>query len=1268
MSQEKGIFTSNESKWLIAPKDLFQSISKEWVEPPKIETQLPKLETVKEKPKKTSFFWQFATDAVFTVLPFFFPEFGLPTLAFKIFRAGRTAEAIASFLAATDKIKAFRLLKPFADEFITSLSVFGGRKLVSQFTEKVEPIPLFDLYRDYLLGRFTIGALGTGIKGTYQLLIKGAQGKLPKPPKEVEKSLNAAFKSFYGISKEAYETLLKLCKGFQPQLLESVVAQKMYSVLDDQAVKNELEQYIPFIRNKIHQEIDQLNPKALKDLSQDTLKNLADKVYLKLLETDNLRNVILSAFVEKSIQPSTEFQASTFKKLFWDELKSELKELWEETKIKFTENAWNIVKNAIKKAKTAITPEKFEDLKEKQLNRLAQTFLRRLYEMEGASKYRTGRLSILDYLFQPLIERYGNDLRGLLTEGLKIQVEARKLNQIVKALEKSSQRGPFMFLESLGKFTYKYGTDFSSLVNRIKALYKADYSGLQELWRNKHLPIVEEFFEQYIPRLGFAHPLRRIKEAGYTDILEPLDIDRLYSKGVYRFMTRYHPLSVVKPRFYNSIEDILVVGIPRMILKTFKKYPQLINEPEKLVETVIKEFGFTGGLTIPKWIANKFIVPQFIHNLYNHIDEVLKHPEIVNKLADPMTKKQSFTIFDKTVELTPSMLDALKDFFMAITGRTAALWRTSKIYTINRLWKRLFLFFSPFFHASALSLSGLALANRYKITGWDIVGRAYIDSLRVMSQGVSYSEFGVMAREVLKAINELNQKGLKVHEIILSGWNEGEALWGNYILTARNIMHELLQKGNQQAFKEIAKELESFGKKVTLDKILNVFHAGERWLWAGYYQGLKLRTAYALVNAYRKGLMTAEDLAKNLNTINYIYGGLHSWYYINPKMAQLYRLFLFAPDWYLSLFHNFRTWLHRDAPLVMNFFPTILRLRFYLAVNANYAFNGQSPWDKYNLKDPKEWMRLFLKDWTELFKIHIPIIDSKGHYRLFTFNLLGFDIEPLEMVGILPFTRNLYKALTHPTLRADRRILQTIWGTFDEWLGYWFRKSSMIIRFFIKLYEATKPKMSIEREEAPTFSEVFWNFAQSFAPLAFVQSFGAVRYPYYAVPKSRNFMKIASFLNMFGLKTQVHEKLTEYMFENRFRKKAVSEVLDQWLREYREIKQVQRKEGLISPKTRDVYKSLIESLSHAYYNYFLYPWVQQNAHKDLKTLKREGRKILGLMEEDLEKSAFPERMKRDIWARIKRTFDKELRDMYRAVGKRDLPFIIEKRIREKEEE
>ena len=1263
MPQESGIFSSSiKNKWLITPKELFQPVlGKE--EKSRL-PQFPKIETVKEKPKKTSFFWQFATDFAFTVLPFFLPQLGLPTLGFRILGAGRAAEAVASFLAATDKIKVFRLLKPFAEEFITSLSVFGGRKLVSQFTEKVEPVPLFDLYRDYLLGRFTIGGLGTGIKGTYQLLTKGAQGKLPKPPKEVDKAIKAAFKSLWGMSKEAYETLLKLCKGYQPQLLEAVVAQKWYSVLDNPEVKDELGRYISYVRNKIHKEIDQLNPKSLPNISQETLKNLSDQVYLRLLQDDNLHNVIVAAFGEKAGQPVTEFQAPAFRKLFWDEIKTDLKDLWEETKRKFTENAWNIVKSAIKRARTAVTSEKLEALKEKQLNRLAQSFLRRLYEMEGASKYRSGRLPILDYLFQPLLERYGDNLAELLTEGLKVQVDARKLKQIIKALDKSRGQSTFMFLESLGKYAYKYGTDFSGLIDRIKALYKADYRTLQELWITKHQPIVEEFFEQYIPRLGFKHPLRWIKEAKPTDILEPLDIDRLYSKGVYRFMTRYHPLSAIKPRFYNSIEDVLVAGIPRVIIRILKKNPNLITETEKLIETVAKEFGFTGGLTIPKWVANKFIVPQFIHNLYNHIDEVLKHPEIVAKLADPMTKKQTFGIFDKTVEMTPSMLDALKDFFMAITGRTAALWRTSKVYSINRLWKRIFLFFSPFFHASALSLSGLALANQYKIKGWDIVGRAYIDSLRVMSQGLSYPEFGVMAREVLKAINELSQKGFKIHEIILSGWNEGEALWGNYLATARNIMYELLQRGDQQALKEIAKDLESFGKKVTLDKIFNVFHAGERWLWAGYYQGLKLRTAYALVNAYRKGLMTAADLAQNLNTINYIYGGLHTWFYINPKMAQLYRLFLFAPDWYLSLFHNFRTWLHGDAPLVMNFFPTILRLRFYLAVNANYAFNGQSPWDKYDLKDPKEWMRLFLKDWTELFKIHVPIIDSKGHYRLFTFNLLGFDIEPLEMVGILPFTQNLYKALTHPTLSADRRVLQTIWGTFDEWLGYWFRKGSMLVRFFIKLYEATKPKMPTEREEVPTLSEVFWNLTQSFAPLAFVQSFGTIRYPYYAVPKSRNFMRIASFLNMFGLKTQVHEKLTEYMFENRFREKAVSEVLDQWLREYREIKEAQKEAGLISPKTQDVYKSLIVSLSHAYYNYYLYPWVEQNAHKDLKTLKREGREILELMKEDLEKSAFPDRMKRDIWARIKRTFDKELRDIYRAVGKRDLPFIIEKKIRE----
>jgi hypothetical protein len=419
-----------------------------------------------------------------------------------------------------------------------------------------------------------------------------------------------------------------------------------------------------------------------------------------------------------------------------------------------------------------------------------------------------------------------------------------------------------------------------------------------------------------------------------------------------------------------------------------------------------------------------------------------------------------------------------------------------------------------------------------------------------------------------------------------------------------------------------------------------------------------------LVNAYKKGLMTAEELVQNLNTINYIYGGLHTWFYIDPKKAQLYRFFFFAPDWYLTLFHNFRTWLYGDAPLVANFFPTILRMRFYLSVYANYAFNGHSPWDNYNLQDPKEWVRLIMKDWTKLFEIHIPIVDSRGHYRVFTLSLLGFDIEPLEMIGLTQFSKNLYEALTHPTMDIEQRSLKVTLGTIREWLEFWFRKGSMAVRTLIKMYEATKPRYSTIKEEGVTFEEAFYDLVQGFAPLAALQLIAPVRYPYKATPEDRKAMLFATRLNMLGMKTRVHDTLTMQLFDNRHRPQIVSEILTEWLRSYREIKQSEKKSGLSSPKTKDVYSSLIVSLSHAYYSYYLYPWLKKKAHKDLKEIKKEAKEILLMMKEDIKNSALPSKVKRDLWNSIQRRFESELRDAYRAIAKRDLPDIIEKKIEE----
>jgi hypothetical protein len=1234
----------------------------------------------KEKEKKPSFALQFTTDMAFTIIGTFIPGIGIATLPFRLMRMGKVAQAVEQFLANADKIKAFRLAKGIGEDFKVASTVYVGQHLVSQVTDKVETVPLLQTYYSFLLGRGFLWGLGKGIKLGYQAgkkplgkLADYAYGKFPAVGEAIDKAIDAMFKHVLGVSRDAWITLKKLSGNIQPHLLEAEIAQKLFSALDDPRVIKELEQYTVYLRDRIQKQTEIFDDKFFENLSRtlnyrfdkETLKQLSDYIYLKMLQIDNLRNPILASFIERVAQG---YPAPTLKELFWTKIKQDLAEIWEDSKKMFIENAWRTTLGAVKQAKKNMKIPKSKPKKEKELDRMAVTFLRHLYEMEGARQFRASRISILHYIFEPLFKKYGYDTLELLTEGLKFQVEPKKLASMLERLRNARQQSFALFLDLLGKYTYQHATDLFFVRNRVWNLLKGDYTGLQKLWTNKYVPLIEDFFEQYVPRVGFKHPLRRhgLTEMRAVDIFDPLDIDRAYSSAIYKFMLRYHPTSGIKPRFYTSIEDILTISIPNVIIGILKKHPHLIHDREALAEAVLKEIGFTGGLTIQRWVANKFVVPQFIYHLYHHIDEVLKHPEIQKKLADPQVGKQVFRIMDKSVEMTTGMLDALKDYFIAITGRLS--WEGSSIYSINRLWKRMFLFMSPFFHASALTLAGIALTGRYKITPWDIVGRAFLDSMNVVLRGLSHADFGYMAKEVTKAIHELNKKGYKVHEIILSGLNEGEALWGNYILTMRNVLDDLLKKGDPMVFKDLAKEFEKTELKNLGKKVWNVITVFERWLWAGYYQGLKLRTAYALVNAYRKGLMTADDLVRNLNTINYVYGGLHTWFHINPKHAQIYRLILFAPDWYLSLFHNFRTWLQGDAPIVMNFFPSILRMRFYLSVLANYAFNGHSPWDNYNLQDPKEWIKLLFKDWTELYKIHVPVVDSRGHHRLFTFNLLGFDIEPMEMVALIPFMKNLYEVMTHPTMGLDQRVLKATLGTAEEWIEFWFRKASMIVRFFIKLYDATRPKFASTKEEALTVEEVIMQFAESFAPLALVQFLGTLRYPYKGTPEVREFVKFTSALNTIGLKTMARENLTRLLFKNRHREKVVSKILTEWLDTYREIKLTEQRLGLISPKAKtkkkEIYKNLLISLSHAYYNYYLYPWMKENLHKDFKEIQVEAREILELIKEDIKKSALPPRVKQDLWEIIQRRFMAEFRDMYRSLAKRDLPEIIERVIKE----
>jgi len=1244
------------------------------VAPPEVKTEIKK-EIKKRKEELKSFALNFATDAVFTVMSFLLPEVGVITAPARLMRMGKTAEAIAGFLANVDKLKAFKYLKPFAEEFKTATVVWGGEHLVSQFTDKVKPKPLLHVYQDFLLGRGFLEVAGKGLKAGFKgtaiaskKLIDYAYGKFPKLPEHVEKTIGKFYETFTGMPYDAWKTVHKLGGGVQSDLLMTVIFQRLFSVFKKPEVAEEFKRYSEYLQRKIHKGSEYISEEQWKAVqervpgfNQEKLKQLSDVVYLYLLKKDPMKSPPIMAFAEKTLQG--EFNAPVFNKEFWEVLKTELKDIWGDAKNAFVENNYRIVKAVINKAREGIKIDKKKPVKEKVLDNKARIFLRHLYT-EDVEKFRSGKITVLHYLFKPLFELYGHDPFTLLTEGLKVNVNTKKLAQMVETLMDRKQQSFSLFLEKLGEYAYKHATDLSFIRDRAWQLLKGDLRGFDRLWNKELKKVAEDYFERYIPRYGFKHYMLApaIKEAKFTDVVDALDLSSVYSENIVEHMRRFAITQPLKRRFYDSVEDILSIGIPKAIVDTLKEYPHLINEPTKLAEAVAKEFGLTGGLTVPKWITNKFVIPIFLNNLYKHIDKILADPVVVKKLGDPMVGKQEFYLMDKKVKMTTGMLDAIKNYFLAITGNNAQAWRESKLYSFNSWMKRFILMWSVTFHGGALSLAGLATSGKYRITGWDIVGRAFLDSMQVMTRGLSHPEFAFMAREVNQVINDLAKQGHKVHEIILSGFDEGENLWALHILEGRRILHDLLQKGDLNAFKEAVKEFEKHEREIKVDKVFSIFHAPERWLWAGYYQALKLRVAYNLVNAYKNGMMTTEDLVKNLNTINYIFGGLHTWFYVDPKKSQLYRFFFFAPDWYLTLFHNFRTWLHGDAPLVANFFPSLLRMRFYLSVYANYAFNGHSPWDNYNLQDPKEWLRIFLKDWPELFKIHIPIVDTRGHYRVFTLNLLGFDIEPLEMIGLMQFTRNLYEALTHPTMSIDQRFLKVSLGTLKDWIEFWFRKGSMMTRLLIKMYEATKPKFSSTKEEGTTLEEAGYKSVEIGGPLVALQTIASLRYPYKTTPELKDAMRFAIFLNMFGMKTQVHENLTGMLFENRHRPQVVYEILNDWLNIYRKVKQAQKEIGLDSPKAKDVYKSLIVSLSHAYYNYYLYPWLKKHAHKSLKEIQKEAREILRIIGEDIKNSAYPDKLKYDLWHAIQKRFQSEIRDAYKAIAKRDLPDIITKKI------
>jgi len=330
------------------------------------------------------------------------------------------------------------------------------------------------------------------------------------------------------------------------------------------------------------------------------------------------------------------------------------------------------------------------------------------------------------------------------------------------------------------------------------------------------------------------------------------------------------------------------------------------------------------------------------------------------------------------------------------------------------------------------------------------------------------------------------------------------------------------------------------------DKIWKAFNLDEHLTWDLLYRDYKILIAKHYIDMFKRGELSLEEAVRNIEEINNIFGGAKDWFFISPRKQMWLRLLMFAPDWYLSLWRNFSRWASKDATsLVVDFYPAMLRLHLYIANIIHSAVNGQSIFDKVS-NDPIE----ALKNWRDLFRITIPLVDKTGRRRLLTLDIASVELEPLEMFfGSAFLLENLGKVITRKDMTVLEKLMFLFGGMSKEFGKYLTTKMSSLARLAGEL---------TSNRDLP-ISERLIAGIKSIVPIGLVGAVG-LRYRNYAtLPSDRWFMDFAQFMEALSFKVRIMDDFEDYVvrnMHNEFVQKDIDRFFDEYMRLAMDLKRM----------------------------------------------------------------------------------------------------------------
>ena len=621
---------------------------------------------------------------------------------------------------------------------------------------------------------------------------------------------------------------------------------------------------------------------------------------------------------------------------------------------------------------------------------------------------------------------------------LQLERSLQDLKKIVSQDLQKQLKGLRHTIESIGNSISKLGVVRSGLLKQqLKELTLTKTNEIRNLLPNiipkDRKVAVDYVHNMYYPRIGLPAKL------GMKDY----DV----VTGEYEYQ-----MERVATEVLNAYKEY-VENVAKYLKE--RKYPTLLG---KYADDILsnKRIEYKTNRDFADIVTNAYSIPVMIDRVRN----VLNKWKLENKyIATPLQGIRDVTTGREMTVLVPYVSSSKDDLIKSLASLNG-LEEEKAGQLLSSLMSRKLVGEIP-------ELGVVVHRDIYELIGNTIkplfAGKMMMfDSTKNITQGLSSANtiikrinmlFGIIHYKALTTAaigtGRVKELGKAMHSIFRS-----DEWFRENILPMQREIYELTQKYNIKStfflanFDDVREQIQRMMLRERINPIIKIMDklgfiklAGEfdKRLWDRMFYTLKCASARNVLGELEKGRITKETAESFLDKLGSAFGGNYEWLFMRQSAREFTRFLLFAPDWYLTMIRHLTSSV-KGHELFGDFFRRIFLLHYALANEISWQTTGQTTYERY----------LESKDWNDLFRVPIVSIDPiTGKYKRSYINLLGFEIEGIELLGIGALHDFIYELLT-----TNKSVKEAALDASEKWAKHVANKKGPLFSSLFTFYKS----------------------------------------------------------------------------------------------------------------------------------------------------------------------------------------------------------------------